>query len=95
MDNENKCTGTDKEYKACEKAKVPVAVVRDDNAHWYVIPKHLHEEFSKMLEACTADYGHDEDSQEAHYKAEENFIDKFSQYMTGGDLNNVQLYAEI
>ena len=40
--------------------------------------------------------------QELHYKFkallesdEDEFIETFSEYMTGGDLNNIQLYAEI
>lgn len=91
MDNENKCTGTDKEYAACEKVKVPVSVVRDDNAHWYVIPKHLHEEFRTLLEKSTDTKLSDDEM----YNAQDKFIETFSQYMTGGDINNTQLYAEI
>ena len=43
------------------------------------------EEFYSLLNKAT-----DED-----YEAQEEFIEKFDQYRTGGDLNNVQLYAEI
>jgi hypothetical protein len=68
-----------------------VSVVRDDNAHWYVIPKELHEEFRSLLEKSTDTSLKDDEM----YDAQNKFIEKFSQYMTGGDLNNVQLYAEI
>lgn len=55
---------------------------RDDDGHWYVIPFEMKDEFISDLEGL----GHD------NY---EEWEDKYSQYMTGGDLNNVQLYADI
>lgn len=68
-----------------------VSAVRDDNGHWYIIPKELHDEFRSLLEKSTDTRLKDDEM----YDAQDKFISKFSQYMTGGDLNNVQLYAEI
>lgn len=62
-----------------------VAAVQDDSGHWYVIPADMKEEFHQLLEKVT-----DED-----YDAQDAFNEKFSGYRTGGDLNLVQLYAEI
>lgn len=59
-----------------------VFVVQDNDCHWYVIPFDLKDEFFKELESGESD----------EY---DSFIDKFSQYMTGGDINNTQLYAEL
>lgn len=61
-----------------------VIVAKDNDGHWYVIPLELKGEFFTLLELS-----------ETNYHAEDNFIDKFGHYMTGGDLNLVQLYAEI
>lgn len=59
-----------------------VYVVQDNDCHWYVIPYDLKDEFFSELEKGEAD----------EY---ESFCEKFDQYMTGGDINNVQLYAEL
>lgn len=56
-----------------------VIACQDDSCHWYVIPVAMVNEFNKMCE--------DEDY--------EGFDDKFGQYRTNGDLNLVQLWAEI
>lgn len=58
----------------------PVSAVQDDDGHWYVIPTYLGEAFRKDLE--------DKDMID-------HFDDKYGAYRTGGDLNLVQLYAEI
>lgn len=58
-----------------------VVALQDDSCHWYVIPMEMLGEFRYLEEG-----GED---------TEEEFIEKFSQYMTGGDLNIIQLYAEI
>lgn len=58
-----------------------VKAVRDDSAHWYVIPLEKAEEFNKLL------YETDDCYRE--------FEEKFNKYRTDGDVNNVQLYAEI
>jgi len=54
--------------------------IQDDSSHWYVIPSELEKEFRQLLEGGE--------------EAENLFIEKFSQYMTGGDVNRKQLYAE-
>lgn len=60
-----------------------VVAVRDNDAHWYVIPLSKHEEFNNLLREA--------EENDDYYK----FEDEFSNYRTGGDLNNIQLYAEI
>jgi hypothetical protein len=62
-----------------------VEAVQDESSHWYVIPADMSNEFSVLHNKAT-----DED-----YDAQEEFIEKFDQYRTGGDLNNIQLYAEL
>lgn len=57
-----------------------VVAVQDDSSHWYVIPKELEDKFYYLSQ--------DED-------LEDDFDIIFNQYRTGGNLNNVQLYAEI
>lgn len=95
METENKCTpgaptGTTECGPGTSKSVILTAVVavQDDSSHWYVIPKHLEEEFSELLNISIGE------GQEAE-QAETEFIEKFSGYMTNGDVNNVQLYAEI
>lgn len=60
-----------------------VVAVRDNDAHWYVIPLSKHEEFNNLLREA--------EENDDYYK----FEDEFSNYRTGGDLNNIQLYADI
>jgi len=59
-----------------------VVAVQDDDMHWYVIPAHMKDEFYKM----------EEEGERDDWTA---FMDKFSQYQTGGDLNLTQLYADL
>ena len=56
-----------------------VKAVQDGDGHWYVIPDNEFVTFCEMEEH--GDY--------------EAFNERFSQYRTGGDLNLIQLYAEI
>jgi hypothetical protein len=59
-----------------------VLAVQDQDSHWYVIPKELEQEF----------IGDDSElDEETFYR----FDEKWGQYRTGGDLNLIQLYAEI
>lgn len=58
-----------------------VHAIKDDDGHWYVIPSEKEVEFHNLLNGGE--------------RTEDEFIEKFSQYMTGGDLNNIQLYAEL
>jgi hypothetical protein len=59
-----------------------VKAVQDSDGHWYVIPDFEFTAFYEMLEDGEVDDWN-------------SFNERFSQYMTGGDLNLVQLYAEI
>lgn len=60
-----------------------VYCVQDDSGHWYIIPYELKDKFFKM-------------EQEANKTEEYNeFIKEFEQYMTGGDLNLIELYTKI
>lgn len=59
-----------------------VKAVKDDCGHWYVIPEELFEQFRW-----------DDNNDEMSYSGL--FDDKYGQYRTGGDLNLVQLFAEI
>ena len=59
-----------------------VKAVKDDDGHWYVIPDMLADEFWNDVE-----------NEELVESGE--FSEKYGKYETGGDLNLVQLYAEI
>ena len=59
-----------------------VKAITDNDGHWYVVPADMEDAFYSMLE-----YGENEDWSL--------FNETFSKYRTGGDLNQVQLYAEI
>lgn len=59
-----------------------VKAVQDDSGHWYVIPNGLLESFRK-------------DEQNEDFVDSGKFDEKYGKYMTGGDLNLIQLYAEI
>jgi hypothetical protein len=56
-----------------------VHAIKDDDGHWYVIPTEMIVEFHNLLN----------DGE----RTEDEFIEKFNRYRTGGDLNNIQLYA--
>lgn len=59
-----------------------VSAVEDNDGHWYIIPYDLYNKFYEMEEKGEAD----------EY---EEFNSMFAHYRTGGDLNLIQLYAEI
>ena len=59
-----------------------VYAVQDQDGHWYAIPDELKDDF----------FREEENGKEDDYTY---FEDKYSRYRTGGDLNLVQLYAEI
>lgn len=59
-----------------------VKAYQDESGHWYVIPNELEEEFLR-------------DEQNEEFCDSGDFDAKYDQYMTGGALNLVQLYAEI
>jgi hypothetical protein len=58
-----------------------VHAIKDNDGHWYVIPIELIDDFRILRDGGE--------------KTEDEFIEKFSDYMTGGDLNLIQLYAKI
>lgn len=59
-----------------------VKATRDENGHWYIIPELLYKHFCVDLEnEEMVDSG--------------DFDNKYGKYRTGGDLNLVQLYAEV
>ena len=61
---------------------VKVKAVQDDSCHWYIIPNDMLNEFYKDLEnGSFVDGG--------------GFSEKYSKYMTGGCINNTQLFADI
>jgi predicted HAD superfamily Cof-like phosphohydrolase len=60
-------------------ALIPVQAVQDNDCHWYVVPQDQIDEFNRLLDGGET--------------TEDRFIELFSQYMTGGALNNTQLYA--
>ena len=60
-----------------------VVAVRDNDGHWFVIPDFKREMFNNLLSLAEKKDDYDE------------FLDAFSTYATGGDLNNTQLYADI
>jgi hypothetical protein len=59
-----------------------VYAIQDNDGHWYVIPFERKNEFLIDLENGEKD--------EYEY-----FSEQYDQYMTGGDLNNTELYADI
>lgn len=60
----------------------PVKVVSDDDGHWYVIP-------NMMLPFFLADLQNDKLVESGEFSA------RYGRYATGGDINLVQLHAEI
>jgi hypothetical protein len=61
---------------------IRVAIVQDNDAHWFVIPAKDKEKFFVMLEEA--------DIMDNYL----DFIKTFGKHLTGGDINNVKLYAE-
>jgi hypothetical protein len=64
-----------------------VRAVQDESSHWYVIPESLNSKFRELTE-----FDNDEDT---NFEYEKEFNEIFRKYRTGGDLNNIQLYADI
>ena len=68
-----------------------VYCTRDDSGHWYVIPDELKDRFSKFMN----DISNLDDDTVEYYDTVNKFEEEFGKYRTGGDLNNIQLYAKI
>lgn len=67
---------------------IRVEVHQDDSGHWYVVPEDKMPEYREAL----TNIGNQEEYSDTWYDAINEFINKFSEYRTGGDLNNVALY---
>jgi hypothetical protein len=61
----------------------PVAAIQDETGDWFVIPKELVGRFMDLEETSSA------------VDKWDLFESEFGEYRTGGDLNLIQLYAEI
>lgn len=61
---------------------IKVKIANDGDGHWYVLPEYLYDDFNRDLE--------DHDMTESG-----EFSTKYGKYATGGDINLVQLYAEM
>lgn len=60
-----------------------VYITQDDDGHWYVMPYALKDQFDEML-AASIDSDTDEEA----------FIALFSEYMTGGGLDDEEFYIQ-
>ena len=70
----------------------PVKIKQDDDSHWYIVPNELEEEFDTLLRNIYVAYEDEGHDSEMAWQLEAEFIDKFSKYMKGGNVNNYQLY---
>jgi len=65
-----------------EETPMEVKAWTDDSGHWYIIPNDIEDEFiNDLADEEMVDSGQ--------------FDNKYGQYRTGGDLNNIQLYADL
>jgi hypothetical protein len=71
-------------------ALLAVRAVQDESGHWYVIPVSMVQDFYSARNEMIL-----EGISEVLINLEDEFEEKFCKYRTGGDLNNVQLYAKI
>lgn len=60
---------------------IEIKAVTDDSGHWYLIPNELFNDFNNDL-----------NNEELSDSGE--FGSKYGKYMTGGDLNIIQLYVK-
>jgi len=61
---------------------IKVKATQDENGHWYVLPNEIVDDFEK-------------DGQNEDFVDSGKFDNKYNKYRTGGDLNLIQLYANI
>ena len=59
-----------------------VKVTQDESGHWYVLPNERLDRFH-------------EDGEDEDFVDSGQFDDTYGKYRTGGDINLVQLYAEL
>lgn len=65
-----------------------VYIAKDNDGHNYVIPYEMKDEFEVLLEKS----GYESCPEWEQFEAE--FIEKFEQYSTGGDINNEEFYIK-
>jgi len=65
-----------------------VKAMMDDAGNWYVIPNKMLHDFIILLDKVYESGFYDDD-------AAAEFEEKFGKYRTGGNVNNIQLYADI
>ena len=70
------------EHQVSDDELKKVKAITDESGDWYVIPNELFESFL-------------EDGQNEDFVDSGEFDNKYGKYRTGGDLNLVQLYANI
>lgn len=63
---------------------IAVQALKDDSGHWYLVPNEYAKAFRVLHEKATDD----------NYEAQKEFEERFSKFMTGGDLNNTQLFID-
>lgn len=63
----------------------------EEDGDWYVLPEDIYDTFINDIATmnCLAD------TSDEWYEATAQFVNKYEEYRTGGDLNLIQLYAEI
>lgn len=66
-----------------------VIAIQDDSCHWYVIPAEMQSKFRELEEQMGSD------NQNVYDRASTEFDELFGHCRTGGDLNNIQLYADL
>jgi hypothetical protein len=69
-------------HKKLDGLLQPVKAVQGESGDWFIIPLRLADEFN-------------EDLQDDDFIESGDFDEKYVEYLTNGDLNNIQLYAEI
>lgn len=69
-------------FKSKDVDYIPVTATKDDDGHWYILPKELYEEFKTDLNISV-----DDDNYQ--------FDRIWGKYRTGGDINNIQLYIKV
>ena len=68
----------------------PVKVLRDNDSHWYVIPTVKYERWIELVHMVSK-----ASTEEQEQRVYDKFEEEFGKYRTGGDLNNIQLFAQI
>ena len=78
-------------------ARVKIIIDRCDGTHHesqVVMPEEIAGTLIIQAQNWRNEWHNSYQNVEDYLKAEEEFIKKFSQYMTGGDVNNVQIFIE-